>query len=175
MSQRKSKKSTSSSSSSGGLLRTIGVIIGAILVAIIGLLTNNNGGNPTSTPPTLPVTSVGSTSAPRATNTPVATQRPSTQVAGNINNARTIDVGQGYGYRFEFWQVYFTAPTGSRNSRDYVGGIDENLAAAIDGVDETLDIVAYEFNSPAITQAVLRAVGRGVVVRMVTDTQAGLE
>lgn len=180
MSQRKSKKSTSSSSSSGGgLLRTIGVIIGAILVAIFGLLTNNGSGPATTTQ--APPTSVSSTRAPRATSTPAATQRPNatqrpgTAVAGNINNARTINVGQGYGYRFEFWQIYFTAPTGSRNSADYVGGIDENLAIAIDGVTRTLDIVAYEFNSPAITAAVLRAVDRGVVVRMVADTQAGLD
>jgi phosphatidylserine/phosphatidylglycerophosphate/cardiolipin synthase-like enzyme len=41
-------------------------------------------------------------------------------------------------------------------------------------VQRTLDIVAYEFNSPALTQAVLDAKARGIRVRVVTDNEAGL-
>ncbi|PJF24158.1 MAG: hypothetical protein CUN53_19240, partial [Phototrophicales bacterium] len=85
-----------------------------------------------------------------------------------------IPVGQGFGFRKGFWEVYFTAPTGSRDSATYVGGIDEVLASRIDGVQRTLDIAAFEFNSPALTQAVIRARQRGVRVRMVTDNEHGL-
>ena len=44
----------------------------------------------------------------------------------------------------------------------------------IDLLQHTLDIAVYEFNSPAITAAVLRAHARGVTVRFVTDDDGGL-
>jgi phosphatidylserine/phosphatidylglycerophosphate/cardiolipin synthase-like enzyme len=177
MSQRKQNRTSSeskqTSSGASGLLRGVGAVIGAILLGIVALLSGTGGDGTIQNNPTAFVgVNVTNTRVP---GTPVpATQVPSTQIASNLVNARPVRVGQGFGYRWEFWQIYFTAPTGSRSSRDYVGGIDENLAAAIDGVSNTLDIVAYEFNSPAITQAVLRAVQRGVQVRMVADTQAGI-
>jgi phosphatidylserine/phosphatidylglycerophosphate/cardiolipin synthase-like enzyme len=178
MSQRKqnrvSSESKQGSSGASSLLRGVGAVIGAILLGIVALLSGTGGDGTIQNNPTA-VVGVNVTNTPRGPSTPVpATQVPSTQIASNLVNARPVRVGQGFGYRWEFWQIYFTAPTGSRNSRDYVGGIDENLTAAIDGVSNTLDIVAYEFNSPAITQAVLRAVQRGVQVRMVADTQAGI-
>jgi len=63
---------------------------------------------------------------------------------------------------------------GSRDASTYVGGIDENVAAYIDQLQHTLDVAAYEFNSPALTAAILRAKARGVVVRVVTDDHDGL-
>ena len=85
-----------------------------------------------------------------------------------------LQVGQGFGAEKGFWQVFFTAPTGSRDASTYVGGIDEIIASYIDQLQHTLDIAAYEFNSPALTAAVLRAKARGVVVRVVTDDHDGL-
>ncbi len=82
---------------------------------------------------------------------------------------------QGFGARKGFWQVYFTAPTGSGNRANYVGGIDNQLAAAINQVQRTLDIAAFEFNDPVITAAVLAAQQRGVVIRMVVDDENGLK
>ncbi len=161
MSQRKSSKSSKSKSSN--LLRSIGAIIGAILVLIAGLLTQGGGNTPSATN-----NSVTNTRRPTVVN------NSSTQVASVSGSVREISVGQGFGYRRDFWQVYFTAPTGSSRSRDYNGGINENLATAIGEVRSTLDIAAFEFNSPFITQAVLDAEARGVRVRMVTDTQSGL-
>ncbi|KXK20306.1 MAG: phospholipase D/transphosphatidylase [Chloroflexi bacterium OLB15] len=42
-------------------------------------------------------------------------------------------------------------------------------------MQSTLDIAAYEFNNPAITEAVIAARQRGVRVRVVTDNEDGLE
>jgi phosphatidylserine/phosphatidylglycerophosphate/cardiolipin synthase-like enzyme len=85
-----------------------------------------------------------------------------------------FQLGQGFGAQKGFWTVYFTAPTGSRDPATYVGGVDEALAAAIAGTQQTIDIAAYEFNSPALTQALLDAKARGVRIRIVTDNEDGL-
>ncbi|MBZ0288421.1 MAG: hypothetical protein K8I30_12460, partial [Anaerolineae bacterium] len=94
---------------------------------------------------------------------------------GNSGGAQPISIQQGFGAQKDFWQVFFTAPTGSSDSSRYVNGIDGPLASAINGAQRTLDIVAFEFNNPVLTTAVLNAVDRGVTVRMVTDTEHGLE
>lgn len=100
-----------------------------------------------------------------------------TEVANVPGNVTTINIPQGFGAQKGFWQVYFAAPTGSRDPSTYVGGIEIQLIAAINELKrgDTLDIAAFEFNLPALTQAVLDAKARGVVIRMVTDTQHGLE
>jgi phosphatidylserine/phosphatidylglycerophosphate/cardiolipin synthase-like enzyme len=174
MSQRKSSKSTKSStsksssksskSSTGGFIRALGTLVGAILVAIIAFLTNNANNSTSTADPTRANIRGGR-----------STQVPSTVIASNLGNVNTLSLGQGFGYERGFWQVYFDAPTGSTRRADYVGGVDEVIARTIDAVEDTLDIVAYEFNSPAITTAVLAANRRGVTVRMVTDTDGGFE
>ncbi len=103
------------------------------------------------------------------------TVEPTTPVDTSSDTVQTIDVGQGFGAAKGFWQVYFNAPTGSSDPSTYTNGIDENLAAAINNAQRTLDIAAFEFNNPVITEAVLNAHERGVVVRMVTDNEHGLE
>lgn len=123
---------------------------------------------PTNTP------SAGKTVTPggNATFTPlpvdIATLAPVTNVAGQVN---IINVAQGFGASKNFWQVYFTAPTGNSNPATYVGGIDGQLAAAINGVQRTLDIAAFEWNLQSLTDAVLAAHRRGVQVRMVVDDE----
>ncbi|MEP7293379.1 MAG: phospholipase D-like domain-containing protein, partial [Chloroflexota bacterium] len=117
------------------------------------------------------------TATPGATNTPfviTATPRPPTATAVPAGSVTLLPVGQGFGASKGFWQVYFTAPTGSRDASTYRGGIDEILAAQLGLVQQTLDIAAYEFNSPALTQAVLAAKARGVRIRIVTDDDDGL-
>lgn len=82
---------------------------------------------------------------------------------------------QGFGAQKGFWQVFFTAPTGSGNRANYVGGIDTQVADALNQVQRTLDIAAFELNNPTITAAILAAHQRGVTVRMVTDDEHGIE
>jgi phosphatidylserine/phosphatidylglycerophosphate/cardiolipin synthase-like enzyme len=91
----------------------------------------------------------------------------------NTDAVEEISIQQGYGARKGFWQVLFTAPTGSRDDSTYVGGIDTQLALAINNTRRALDIAAFEFNNPVLTQAVLAARARGVAVRMVTDDEHG--
>jgi phosphatidylserine/phosphatidylglycerophosphate/cardiolipin synthase-like enzyme len=95
-----------------------------------------------------------------------------TQVANAPSGAvSVINVPQGFGAQKSFWQVYFTAPTGSRDPKTYVGGIDTQLVAAINGVKSTLDIAAYQWDLQSVTDAVLAAKNRGVQVRMVIDDE----
>lgn len=138
----------------------------AAFVVIVMLLVGGCVATPTPTSTPLPPTV---TPQP-----PTATAVPPTPTATAVSAVTTLSVGQGYGAAKGFWQVYFTAPTGSRDVSTYHGGIDEVIAAQIDGVQTTLDIAAYEFNSPALTAAVLRAKARGVRVRVVTDDEDGL-
>jgi phosphatidylserine/phosphatidylglycerophosphate/cardiolipin synthase-like enzyme len=164
---------------------TIGGLIILIVLVIIGRLTGVDltGGSGTPVPATL----VPATASARPTNTarPPTAVRPTSAPATQVVNATEVasvpggvtnfTLPLGIGARKGFWEVYFTAPSGSRDAKTYKGGIDEALAAAINKTRKTLDIVAFEFNSPALTAAVLDAHGRGVKVRMVTDTEHGLE
>ena len=146
------KRSTGSRTISGitGLI----VIIVAIVVSLLG---SPQTPQETATPG-------GQTALPAVTSAPGTTQIVS--VPG---------ITQGFGAEEGFWAVYFTAPTGSRDSKTYSGGIDGPLATAINNVQSTLDIAAFEFNNPLLTQAVLAARQRGVQVRMVTDDEHGLQ
>ena len=66
-------------------------------------------------------------------------------------------------------QIYFTDPTAS-HARDYEGGPDEILAAAIDGARLSVDMAAYSLNLWSIRDALLHALQRGVVVRLVMES-----
>ncbi len=103
--------------------------------------------------------------------TPVPPTATPTTAAGGVT---PVQIAQGFGAKKGFWEVYFTAPTGSRDASTYTGGIDQVLAADLANVTQTLDIAAYEFNDPALTTAVLAAKARGVRVRVVTDDDAGI-
>jgi phosphatidylserine/phosphatidylglycerophosphate/cardiolipin synthase-like enzyme len=100
------------------------------------------------------------------------TAPPTLSLPGEVT---PLQVGQGFGAQKGFWSVYFNAPTGSRDAADYVNGIDENLAADINNVQQTLDIAAFEFNNERLTEAVIAAHERGVQVRIVTDDEFGVE
>jgi phosphatidylserine/phosphatidylglycerophosphate/cardiolipin synthase-like enzyme len=139
----------------------IGSILGAIVLIIAVVMSQCTG---TETPPPPPT----STSVPI---TQVVTVTPVLTTPGSVT---PITMHQGFGAQKGFWQVYFTAPTGSRDPRTYVGGIDAVLVNAINSVQSTLDIAAYEFNLASLTQAVLNARQRGVQVRVVTDDEDGL-
>jgi phosphatidylserine/phosphatidylglycerophosphate/cardiolipin synthase-like enzyme len=66
-------------------------------------------------------------------------------------------------------QVYFTDPR-NKAARDDPRNPARALAGYIDQVKKTLDVAGYEINNTVITDALLRAVHRGVRVRVVTDT-----
>jgi phosphatidylserine/phosphatidylglycerophosphate/cardiolipin synthase-like enzyme len=68
-------------------------------------------------------------------------------------------------------EVYFTTPQSrGQPPSGSPGRLDERLAAAIDGVQKTLDMAIYDLELDNVADAMLRAKGRGAQVRVVTDT-----
>ncbi|HRF94647.1 MAG TPA: phospholipase D-like domain-containing protein [Aggregatilineales bacterium] len=94
---------------------------------------------------------------------------------GTGGQVQLLSFAQGYGARKDFWQVYFTAPTGISDRSTYVGGVDQAVVDAVNSATRTLDIAAFEWNNPLITNAVVAAKNRGVVVRMVVDNEHAVE
>lgn len=142
----------------GGPFAQLMTIIGTILVGIVTLIAAILSGIGEPTEPVEP------------TAEPLIITRVAV-APGNLGNVTTVQFNQGFGAERDFWQVYFTAPTGSRDSATYVGGVDQVLVDAINGVRSTLDIAAFEWNNPRLTQAVIDAHNRGVQVRMVVDNE----
>jgi phosphatidylserine/phosphatidylglycerophosphate/cardiolipin synthase-like enzyme len=66
-------------------------------------------------------------------------------------------------------EVYFTRPE-AEASRDYRGGPDEVLVTALDSARASIDLAVYNFNLWSVRDALLRAQQRGVVVRLVTES-----
>lgn len=178
------KKSGSASSSSttrkvtgqaGKPQSTLTFILGAIVLVISFIFSQCTGGETPLVPTTItPSTPVTVTAPPRTIGplTPVPLVAP--QITNGADGLTLYTMPRATGASRGFWQVYFTAPDGSRDPATYTGGLDHILAAQIELVRATLDIAAYEFNSPALTNAVIRAHQRGVRVRVVTDDEAGL-
>ena len=69
----------------------------------------------------------------------------------------------------DWYTVFFTDPT-SPSASSYQGGIDENLAAAIDQARVSVDVAIYDLNLWSIRDALIRAHRHGVIVRMVTES-----
>jgi phosphatidylserine/phosphatidylglycerophosphate/cardiolipin synthase-like enzyme len=103
-----------------------------------------------------------------ATPTPAAGFTEVASVPGSVNQ---LTFQRGFGATKGFWQVYFTAPSGSGSASEAVGGIDAPLISAVNAVQNTLDIAAFEWNNPNLTAAVIAAHDRGVQVRMVVDNE----
>ncbi len=66
-------------------------------------------------------------------------------------------------------QIYFTNPT-DPEAYDYNGGVDEDLAAAIDSARLSVDVAVYNLNLWSIRDALIHAERRGVTVRMVMES-----
>lgn len=69
-----------------------------------------------------------------------------------------------------WYKLYFTAPVYPDDRARHQGGLDAVLVALIESAKSTLDMAIYDFDSIDVAQAMARARGRGVVVRMVTDS-----
>ena len=68
------------------------------------------------------------------------------------------------------YEVYFTTPVYPDRPETRRGGIDEKFVAYVDAATKQLDVAAYEFDLENVAQAMAKAKARGVVVRMVTDS-----
>jgi len=65
-------------------------------------------------------------------------------------------------------QAYFTSPDYA-DAAPHQGGVDSLVAADIAAAQKSVDVVSFEFNLPAITQALIDAHQRGVRVQLVLD------
>jgi len=68
------------------------------------------------------------------------------------------------------WLAIHFTNSSAPGAADYQGGPDEQLAAAIDGARLSIDMAAYSLNLWSIRDALLRAERRGVVIRMVMES-----
>ena len=95
----------------------------------------------------------GPAPAPSSSAAPSAPASPSPVAAGSL------------------WEVAFTTPVlPPDDPSKHTGGLNERLVALMDGATRTLDVAVYDFDLVDVAQAMARAAGRGVRVRMVTDT-----
>jgi len=68
-----------------------------------------------------------------------------------------------------WYQVYFTDPQ-APGASEYEGGVDEALATAIDAAHASVDVAIYNLNLWSIRNALLDAHDRGVLVRVVAES-----
>ncbi len=109
-----------------------------------------------------PVVTVPPTAVPTAEPTPLPGPTVLTPIPG--------------GYDGGWFQVYFTSPINTQDASRFVGAPLENaLVKALDGARQSIDAALYELNSQFVTDALIRAHDRGVIVRVVMDGEYGLE
>ncbi len=105
----------------------------------------------------------------RAYSTPTALPRGSTHLApdGGISGSEALAVGYAFdGGRI---QLYFTDPTNPA-ARQLSGGPDGPLVAAIDSARLTVDAALYSLSLNSVRRALVEAHRRGVVVRLVMES-----
>ncbi len=71
-----------------------------------------------------------------------------------------------------WYNLYFTQPAVTGQQPNPTGGIPDQIAAAFDGAQHTIDLAIYQFDLSVVAQALVRAKGRGVRVRVVTDSDS---
>jgi phosphatidylserine/phosphatidylglycerophosphate/cardiolipin synthase-like enzyme len=102
--------------------------------------------------PSLPPTSTDMPTLPTTPQAPTVTALPGPSTGGWL-------------------EIYFTSPS-APDAASYEGGLDEILAAAIDAAILSVDVASYSLNLWSIRDALIRAHRRGVVVRMVMESDS---
>ena len=87
----------------------------------------------------------------------------------SLPNLSPSPTGASAGAATEKLEITFTDPT-APNARDYRGGPDQLLADEIDQARLSVDVAAYSLNLWSIRDALIHAHQRGVVVRMVMES-----
>ncbi len=67
-------------------------------------------------------------------------------------------------------RVYFTSPRYPDDAAYHRGGVDEQLVAAIDQAQASVDVAAYALGLQSVADALIAAHARGVQVRLVTES-----
>lgn len=90
---------------------------------------------------------------------------PGAQPSGTVTN-----IGSGGSTSGSWYELHFTAPMYPDNPANHKDGLDVHLVALMDKATKTMDVADYDFDLADVADAMARAKKRGVVVRMVTDT-----
>ncbi|HZS00963.1 MAG TPA: phospholipase D-like domain-containing protein, partial [Chloroflexota bacterium] len=69
-----------------------------------------------------------------------------------------------------WYDIYFTDPKYPDRPENRHGGIDEKFVAFLDTAQRSLDVAIYDFDLDDAADALVRAKGRGVAVRIVMDS-----
>ena len=80
------------------------------------------------------------------------------------------DIGSGGNTMGSWYELRFTAPQYPDNPANHRDGLDTTLVRLMDSATHTLDVADYDFDLADVADAMVRAKGRGVTVRMVTDS-----
>lgn len=80
-----------------------------------------------------------------------------------------VTLPSGYGAESSWIDIYFTDPTSPFASQE-TGGVDEKLVQSIDSARLTLDVAIYSISLRSVVDAIIRAHERGVLVRIVMES-----
>jgi phosphatidylserine/phosphatidylglycerophosphate/cardiolipin synthase-like enzyme len=99
------------------------------------------------------------------------TQTPSinTPLPASQDGLTVIPLLSGYGVRGPYYEIYFTDPFNPASARDE-GGPDTALTESINAARISVDVAAYSLSLYSIQNALLRAYNRGVLVRIVMES-----
>ncbi len=88
-------------------------------------------------------------------------------VAPGVSSA---NLGSGGSATSDWYELHFTNPSYPDNKAKHTGGLDTYLVGLMNKATRTLDVADYDFDLQNVADAMVSAKGRGVVVRMVTDS-----
>jgi phosphatidylserine/phosphatidylglycerophosphate/cardiolipin synthase-like enzyme len=71
-----------------------------------------------------------------------------------------------------WYTVYFTRPEYPEKKENRVGGVDHAIAADFERAQKTIDVAVFDLRLSSLTDALMRAAGRGVQVRALVDYDA---
>ncbi len=88
------------------------------------------------------------------------------QLACDLDGERTVtETVSG-----DWIRVYFTSPRYPDDDAYHRGGVDEQLVAAIEQAQSSVDVAAYDLDLQSVAGALIAAHARGVPVRLVTES-----
>ena len=75
----------------------------------------------------------------------------------------------------DWYQLYFTTPEQTATLDNPSGGIPGQIITTLNAAQQSIDVAVYEFNWQPLADALIAAAGRGLKVRLVTDTDSMTE
>lgn len=97
------------------------------------------------------------------------TALPSDVTSTPDQSTTDISLPAAYGVRGPWYELYFTNPSSPLASQ-HTGGADGPLVAAIDAARLSVDAAIYSLSLDSVTDALIRARDRGVLVRVVMES-----